>query len=759
MSTPYLIASANGTLTVNAVSVPVVTGTTAGDSISLAVGGSASVVSSVTDSKGNQYVQGPNTTTGQKCSIWVASGSTVALVGGGTPDSFTVTYASVTGTYDVIAAGYTGGIGGLDATSEASAAGTSTAPSVTSGVLAASGEIVYAVFQNGNTGGAPTLGGGWTQIGTSQHVSSSTWLTLAYQVAASTSAVSASATISVSTTWTVLVAGLISSAMPGAVIQHVAGAPTSAAFTVVSKISGGTSLRLKVATDQALTQNVTFVAAQAPDGFGYTRHTPSGLSAGTQYYYRLADTPAGGSEALTGPTGMCKTLKPAGSPQSFTVSLVSCVTQAAADTAAMNDWTAYNADLKIFTGDFDYSNTTATDEPTQVAVYETQIASSGPGDPVASAAGYSSSYGMLTSRAWGFYCRSDHEAGPDNGDSDNAYTATNIAAAQQVFPFGPLGDQTNNPVHGLYQTWVVGRVRFIMLDIRNTDRSPGANTDNSSKTMLGALQLAWLKTQLTQPEPLKVIISDVQWMGNPTTYLYTNGPDKWFSYSTERAAIVSFIQANQATVQNVMLWHGDAHCLGCTPASGNSWGGFPVYCAAPMHNVGGGLDLGTFTQEYNNGGGNCRQYGRITLTDNGSTITSVFNGWDAETQTLRVSQTDVFSTVTPANQGQGMALNAGLQNVVMPNGSRYAGGAQVILSSDEYSQLSPTARAALMIDSSSGRTGTYTVTVAAGLKGVVLPDGLMHKGGDVVILSDAQYSTITPNAISTIFSSVTLAVS
>ena len=38
-----------------------------------------------------------------------------------------------------------------------------------------------------------------------------------------------------------------------------------------------------------------------------------------------------------------------------------------------------------------------------------------------------------------------------------------------------------------------------MLDIRNTDRSPVANTDNSSKTMLGATQLAWLQAQLSSP--------------------------------------------------------------------------------------------------------------------------------------------------------------------------------------------------------------------------------------------------------------------
>jgi hypothetical protein len=159
--------------------------------------------------------------------------------------------------------------------------------------------------------------------------------------------------------------------------------------------------------------------------------------------------------------------------------------------------------------------------------------------------------------------------------------------------------------------------------------------------MLGATQLAWLKSMLTQAEPLKVIISDVAWMGPPTT---TNGPDKWWSYATERQAILDYITAHAAQVQNLMLWHGDSHLIGATPGQSNSWGGFPVYCAAPLLNVGGGLYTGTFSQLYNNGGGECRQYGRVSVTDNGAEIQVSFTGWDAAAGVARVTQTDTFNT-------------------------------------------------------------------------------------------------------------------
>ena len=88
----------------------------------------------------------------------------------------------------------------------------------------------------------------------------------------------------------------------------------------------------------------------------------------------------------------------------------------------------------------------------------------------------------ITSTAWGYSCRSDHDSTTDGGDSDNTWTVANIAAFQEAFPLRrrPAATRTQ-PVHGLYQSWVMGRVRFIMTDIRNTDRSPVANTDNPSQ--------------------------------------------------------------------------------------------------------------------------------------------------------------------------------------------------------------------------------------------------------------------------------------
>lgn len=424
---------------------------------------------------------------------------------------------------------------------------------------------------------------------------------------------------------------------PGPVVFHqVVGAPADAGFTVVSKAVGGTSLRLKVATNSTLTSNVTYVAAVTPDQYGYTRHVVTGLTSATTYYCQLADTASGSSEILAGPVGQITTVPVPGTIASFSVAFASCIfnaTTAPSPAAALTDWVSWvtaQAGYAVFLGDYHYADSVVTTVAGQLGNIEEQ-----------------SMYFLgapVTTSAWGYACRSDHDSTTDGGDSDNAWTAANLVAFQEAFPYVASLPDPNSPVHGLYQSWIVGRVRFIMLDQRNTDRSPVANTDNGSKTMLGADQLAWLYGQLVMPEPLKIIVCDTNWMGNGTA-ISSCGPG-WTYYMTERAAITSFIAANASAVKNVLLWHGDAHGVGCQPGWGNPDGGFPVYCAAPLRNLGAAFTseiAATFAQSYNNSAGQCRFYGRVTVTDSGQAIAVSFQGWDAVNDVAQVEQTDTFN--------------------------------------------------------------------------------------------------------------------
>lgn len=104
-----------------------------------------------------------------------------------------------------------------------------------------------------------------------------------------------------------------------------------------------------------------------------------------------------------------------------------------------------------------------------------------------------------------------------------------------------------------------------------------------------------------------------------------------------------------------------------------------------------------------------------------------------------------------------VTLDGGDREVVLPNGLRYQGAAEVVLSDDWYGQLSASALESLMSAAYLGGIASYTVTMAGGTSSVVLPDGLLHKAGDVVELADEQYSIVSP-AAAALFSSVTTAV-
>lgn len=101
-----------------------------------------------------------------------------------------------------------------------------------------------------------------------------------------------------------------------------------------------------------------------------------------------------------------------------------------------------------------------------------------------------------------------------------------------------------------------------------------------------------------------------------------------------------------------------------------------------------------------------------------------------------------------------ITVNAGVKDLVAPNGNRYQGGSVFTISDREYGLLSTTA-GTNFTHSYLGGTVSHQVTIAAGLTNVVLPNGSRYKTGDVVVLSDEEYSTISAAAKSALFSADT----
>lgn len=106
-------------------------------------------------------------------------------------------------------------------------------------------------------------------------------------------------------------------------------------------------------------------------------------------------------------------------------------------------------------------------------------------------------------------------------------------------------------------------------------------------------------------------------------------------------------------------------------------------------------------------------------------------------------------------------VDAGTDGLVAPDGQRYRAGDAFTLSDAEFGLLTEMAKALLSPGEGGSSTGylggtvSHQVTLAEGTDNVVLPDGLRHRAGDVVVLSDEEYSTIPAAAKAALFSADT----
>ena len=110
-------------------------------------------------------------------------------------------------------------------------------------------------------------------------------------------------------------------------------------------------------------------------------------------------------------------------------------------------------------------------------------------------------------------------------------------------------------------------------------RDPIADTDNASKTMLGANQKAWLKAQLlASSATFKVIVSNKKTYATPTN----DNTDTWGEYTTERDEMLTYIASNSLT--GIMWLSGDRHYPHVikTSISGGDTYDHYCFCACPI---------------------------------------------------------------------------------------------------------------------------------------------------------------------------------
>ena len=181
------------------------------------------------------------------------------------------------------------------------------------------------------------------------------------------------------------------------------------------------------------------------------------------------------------------------------------------------------------------------------------------------------------------YMWDDHDYGPNN----SSRRAPGRPAAQQVYreyvPHSPLA--RNDRARPIYQAFTVGRVRFLLTDLRSA-RTPNDAPD-SLKTMMGTDQKAWFKAQLARAVeryPVVAWVSSVPWIGDG------DSEDRWAGFARERRELATYIDSIGAADQLVFL-SGDAHMVALDDGTHNQYGrpgggGFPVVHAAALDQLG-----------------------------------------------------------------------------------------------------------------------------------------------------------------------------
>ncbi|MGV8965515.1 MAG: alkaline phosphatase D family protein [Cellulomonas sp.] len=383
------------------------------------------------------------------------------------------------------------------------------------------------------------------------------------------------------------------------------GAPTTGGFTVSTMTANAASVRLKVATNSALTSAAVYGAPAKPDASGWAKPAITGLAAGTRYYYGVEMTTAAGKTTTTASQGRPKTLSTG--PASFTVAFGSCLKPGAGDTTAYSNLLAKSPDLFFHLGDLHYADNSSTSQASHLS--DLQKALSG-----------NAALRNILKAVPTLAIKSDHDSGGGNNALPGPYSAPNRAAYQQVFSTPRLTD-----TKALYWSFTEGRVKFIFTDHRYP---------RTSTSMMGAAQKDWFTKQLTSSEPVKVWVQDSTWN---TRDAAEAGGDKWSDYPAEHAELGAYIAAH--AVGQLISIHGDTHSISADNGSNNAWGGFPTFSAAPFRQTsslkGGPWSNGRYPTS---AGVLARQYGFMTVTDTGSTIAVKLSGYDSN-NVARVTMT------------------------------------------------------------------------------------------------------------------------
>jgi len=392
-----------------------------------------------------------------------------------------------------------------------------------------------------------------------------------------------------------------------------AGAITATSATVKARIAGQPGdLHLEVDADGQFSKAKRFPFAGEVNaaGGGVATFIADGLSPNSRYFYAVA---SGDRRLITGEFSTFDTR-----PMSFRFAAASCA-GGSMFSSISNDpiFSVIETRRPLFMlhmGDMHYSNISRNDiaafrraydavltQPRQAALYRHT--------PIV-------------------YMWDDHDYGPDDSDRTSPSCDASRRAYAETVPHYPLV-LNNGAVTTIQQEFTVGRIRFIVSDLRSA-RDPIREPDGPEKSMLGVAQRDWLfaafQRAVDDKVPLVFWVSSVPWITR------TGSPqDGWQPFAWERRAIADRLEALGLT-QRVVMLSGDAHMVAIDDGTNSNYASharpgeraFAVLQASPLDRSpsikGGPYSHGVSDVNH--------QFGWVDVDDNGDTVRITLTGQD-----------------------------------------------------------------------------------------------------------------------------------
>lgn len=388
------------------------------------------------------------------------------------------------------------------------------------------------------------------------------------------------------------------------------GAPAPASFSVVSKITGATTATLHVATTTDLSGAATFpMSSPYADVW---RADATGLTAATQYYWGVSQdggSPTQVGSARTAPSG----------PASFSFWSSSC-----ADTGSNHEVfeaiLGHDPDFGLHAGDLHYRDINVDDPSLYHSGYDQVL--------------NSPRQGALYRNVPTVYVWDDHDYGANNSTYASPSRPAAVATYRHRVPHFPLPDSAG----AVYQTFVYGRVRFVMLDVR-------ANKGIDAVPPIGIEQRDWFKSIVSSATESALIIgTGTPWIGTAS--------DSWASgHVAIRAELATHLH-DEGWKDRVIFWAGDAHSISYDDGTNNPHGGLyaPVFQTAALDRTGSHKG-GTYTRAPVLDRG---QFGLWEITDTGGETIDVTMHAYSQATTLLYTETVSIATepaAAPARRG------------------------------------------------------------------------------------------------------------